>query len=35
MAKEKKRYCGICGEEISVPMGLLYRSIKIINGGNA
>ena len=33
MAKEKKRYCGICGEEISVPMGLLYRDSYCCNCG--
>lgn len=28
MAKEKKRYCSICSEEISVPFGLLYFANK-------
>lgn len=33
MAKEKKRYCSICSEEISVPFGLFYHDTYCCNCG--
>lgn len=33
MAKERKRYCCICGEEISVPFGLFYHESYCCNCG--
>lgn len=33
MAKEKKRYCSICSEEISVSFGLFYHDTYCCNCG--